>query len=94
MIKPPQCSENKVLVSLSSVHKEGTISWMNMKSPPPILRVICRGLESSERSSSFHVFVPSSPCSHSGLNETFLSIHPPVTAAKDAAKLGGAPASP
>lgn len=57
MIEPTQCGENKLLVSLSSVYKEGTISWINIKSPPTILGVICRGLENSKRSSSFRVFV-------------------------------------
>lgn len=70
-----------------------------MKSPPTILSVICRGLENSKRSSSFHVFVfffslaGTSRHHHSGLNQTCLSIHPPVTEdAKDAARLRGTPA--
>lgn len=96
MIKPPQYSENKLLVSLSSVYKEGTISWINIKSPPTVLSIICRGLENSKRSSSFHVFwflfffAGTSGHHHSGLNQTYLSTHPPVTEeAKDAARLRG-----
>lgn len=102
MIKPPQSSENKLLVSLSSVYKEGTISWINMKSPPTILSVIRRRLENSTRSRSFHVvccfvwffsLAGTSGHQHSGLNQTCLSIHPSVTErAKDAATLRGTPA--
>lgn len=53
VIKTPQCNENKVLVSLSSVYKEGTISGINFKSPPTVLGAICGRLERSKRSSSF-----------------------------------------
>lgn len=74
VIKTPQCNENKVLVSLSSVYKEGTISGINFKSPPTVLGAICRRLERSKRRSSFDaMFFLLQAClwaSSLGLNET------------------------